>query len=122
MTPLDLESRIKKLRNSLRRLLRLHGLSWLVGILVPLVILAGAADWLFHLDFVIRAVLLSSLVGGAAWLAYRRVVRPLVIRFNDLDIALRIEERWPGLNDRLASTIQFLHMDARDDRLGSPAL
>ncbi len=33
---------------------------------------------------------------------------PLVVRFADLDIALRIEERWPGLNDRLASTVQFL--------------
>ena len=56
------------------------------------------------------------------WLAFERIVRPLIVRFDDLDIALRIEERWPGLNDRLASTIQFLRMDARDERLGSPAL
>ena len=35
---------------------------------------------------------------------------------------LRIEERWPGLNDRLASTIQFLQAGCRDERLGSPAL
>ena len=44
------------------------------------------------------------------WLGYRHVLRPLVVRFADLDIALRIEERWPGLNDRLASTIQFLRL------------
>ena len=50
------------------------------------------------------------------------MLRPLFVRFADLDIALRIEERWPGLNDRLASTIQFLRMDAGDDRYGSPAL
>ena len=55
--------------------------------------------------------------------ACRRVVRPLIVRFADLDIALRIEERWPGLNDRLASTIQFLRLDpGDDDRYGSPAL
>ena len=35
---------------------------------------------------------------------------------------MRIEERWPGLNDRLASTIQFVRLDANDDRHGSPAL
>jgi hypothetical protein len=122
VTPLQLESRIKGLRNSLRRMLALHGLSWLVGLVVPLVILAGAADWLFHLDFVIRATLLAAVAGSAFWLAHRRIVRPLVVRFDDLDIALRIEERWPGLNDRLASTIQFLRMDSHDDRLGSPAL
>ena len=44
------------------------------------------------------------------------------MRFADLDIAMRIEERWPGLNDRLASTIQFLRLDAGDDRYGSSAL
>ena len=121
MTPTQLESRIKGLRNSLRRLLALHGLSWVLGVVVPLVILAGLADWLFHLDFVIRAVILAALAGCAAWLAFERIVRPLIVRFDDLDIALRIEERWPGLNDRLASTIQFLRMDARDDRMGSPA-
>jgi hypothetical protein len=122
VTPLELESRIKGLRNSLRRLLALHGLSWAVGVVVPLVILAGLVDYLFHLDSVIRAALLAVLTGAALWLAHRRIVRPLIVRFDDLDIALRIEERWPGLHDRLASTIQFLRMDARDDRGGSPAL
>src|SRR5262249_20895331 len=78
-------------------------------------------DWLFHLDFVLRAVLLAALAVVVAWLAFERIVRPLVVQFDDLDIALRIEERWPGLNDRLASTIQFLRADARDARLGSPA-
>ena len=52
---------------------------------------------------------------GSALLSYRRVLRPLFVRFADLDIAMRIEERWPGLNDRLASTIQFVQLDAGDD-------
>ena len=122
MTPVQLESRIAALRSSVRRLLALHGLSRVLGLIVPLVILAGIADWLFHLDGVIRAALLLSLIGGALWLCYRYVLRPLFVRFADLDIAMRIEERWPGLNDRLASTIQFFHVDADDDRYGSPAL
>ena len=41
------------------------------------------------------------------------MLRPLFVRFADLDIAMRIEERWPGLNDRLASTIQFVRLDAK---------
>ncbi len=122
MTPVQLESRIAALRSSVRRLLALHGLSRVLGLIVPLVILAGIADWLFHLDGMIRAALLLSLIGGALWLCYRYVLRPLFVRFADLDIAMRIEERWPGLNDRLASTIQFFHVAADDDRYGSPAL
>ena len=122
MTPRQLESRIRGLRASVRRLLALHGLSWVLGLIVPLAILAGFADWLFHLDAVIRAALLAALVCAALWLGYRGVLRPLLVRFADLDIALRIEERWPGLNDRLASMVQFVHLDANDDRYGSPAL
>jgi hypothetical protein len=122
MTPRQLESRIRALRGSLRRLLALHGCSWVLGLIVPLVILAGFFDWLFQLDSVIRAVLLAALVGTALYLAYRRVLRPLFVRFADLDIAMRIEERWPGLNDRLASTIQFVRLDATDESHGSPAM
>jgi hypothetical protein len=122
MTPRHLESRIRALRGSLRRLLALHGCSWVLGLIVPLVILAGFLDWLFQLDSMIRAALLAALVGTALYLGYRRVLRPLFVRFADLDIAMRIEERWPGLNDRLASTIQFVRLDAKDERHGSPAL
>ena len=45
MTPRQLESRIRALRGSLRRLLALHGFSWVLGLVVPLVILAGFLDW-----------------------------------------------------------------------------
>ena len=32
---------------------------------------------------------------------------------------MRIEKRWPGLDDRLTSTVQFLHLDPSDERYGS---
>ena len=93
------------------------------ALIVPLVILAGLADWLFHLDSVIRAALLAALARrGALAGVSSAIVRPLVVRFADLDIALRIEERWPGLNDRLASTIQFLRWTPATIAIGSPAL
>ena len=63
MTARQLESRIQALRASVRRLLALHGICWVVGLLLPLVIAAGLADWLFHLDAGIRAALLAALAG-----------------------------------------------------------
>ncbi len=122
MTARQLESRIGALRKSVRTLLALHGICWVLGLVLPMLIAVGLADWLFHLDPAIRTVLLACLIGALAYLVYRRVLRPLLVRFADLDIALRIEERWPGLNDRLASTIQFLRLDVGDDRYGSTAL
>ena len=117
-----LESRISALRGQVRRLLVFHGLSWLIAGVVPLVLLAGLADWLFHLDVFVRLALLLALGAVALWVVFKLVLRPLIVRFADLDIALRIEQRWPGLHDRLASTIQFLRLNPADDRYGSPAL
>lgn len=117
-----LESRIAALRGQVRRLLALHGLSRVVGVVIPLVMLAGFLDWFFHLDGYVRLSTLLALCGLGCWLAHRYVLVPLVVRFRDLDIALRIEEHWPGLNDRLTSTVQFLRIAADDDRFGSPEL
>ena len=117
-----LESRISSLRGQVRRLLVFHGLSWIVAAVVPLVILAGLADWLFHLDVFVRLALLLLVAGTGLWVLLRLVIRPLVVRFADLDIAPKIEQRWPGLHDRLASTIQFLRLSPADEQFGSPAL
>src|SRR5689334_2864104 len=121
MARTPLEARIAALRGRVRRLLALHGLSWVVGALVLAVIAAGLADWLVHLAAEVRLAALLAFVGPGGWLSARFVIAPLVIRFRDLDIALRIERRWPGLNDRLASTVQFLRA-GDDDLLGSRAL
>ncbi len=122
-----LHSRIAALRGRVRRLLALHGLSLVVAGLAVFTLLAGLADWSIHLAREIRVALLAAMIGLAGYLFVRLVVLPLVVRFRDLDIALKIERRWPGLNDRLASTIQFLDMQEagegdRSDVLGSQAL
>ncbi|HEX8203077.1 MAG TPA: DUF4175 domain-containing protein, partial [Isosphaeraceae bacterium] len=122
-----LEVRIAALRGRVRRLLALHGLSYVVGVLVLAVVAAGLADWLVHLAWDVRLAILLGTLGLVGWLSWRFVVAPLVVRFGDLDIALRIERRWPGLNDRLSSTIEFLRAqrpgaEADDERLGSRAL
>jgi hypothetical protein len=117
-----IEARIAALRGQVRRLLALHGFSRLVTGLVAAVVVAGLADWLFHLVPEVRLVLLLGVIALGTWLVVTRVLKPLIVKFADLDIALRIESRWPGLNDRLASTVQFLRQTRDDDRLGSQAL
>ncbi|HEV3168422.1 MAG TPA: DUF4175 family protein, partial [Isosphaeraceae bacterium] len=117
-----LESRIAALRGRVRRLLALHGMSWVVGGLVLAVVAACLADWLVHLAPEVRLVALLAVLGLGGWLTARFVVAPLVVRFRDLDIAMRIERRWPGLNDRLASTVQFLRSKGDDSHLGSRAM
>ncbi len=115
-----LESRLGLLRSRVRRLLALHGMSLVIASVVPAILVACLSDWFVHLVPEVRVAALIAVIGLGATLAVRHVVRPLVVRFRDLDIALRIEERWPGLNDRLASTVQFLRES--DTAPGSAAL
>jgi hypothetical protein len=118
-----IETRLAALRGQVRRLLALHGLSWLVFGLATTIFVAGLADWLIRLAPEVRLVLLFCVIGLGFWLALTRVLVPLIVKFADLDIALRIEDRWPGLNDRLASTVQFLRQTRGDDpAFGSQAL
>ena len=116
-----LETRIAALRGQVRRLLAAHGLAWSILGAVSAVVAAGLLDFFVHFVPEVRLALLLGVVAGSAWLFWRYVVVPLIVRFDDLDIALRIERRWPGLNDRLASTIQFLRKPD-DDALGSKPL
>ena len=55
-----------------------------------------------------RGVILTGLLTGAGIIVYRMLVKPLSEPTDDLSLALRVEERFPSLNDALASTMQFL--------------
>ena len=123
--PSQLESRIGALRGRVRRLLALHGAGRVVVATTLAILAAATLDWLIHFVPEVRVALLGLLGLLAAWVGWRHLLAPLVVRFRDLDIALKIERRWPGLNDRLSSTVEFLHAggsDPQDRSLGSPAL
>ncbi|MHC5543786.1 hypothetical protein ACYOEI_36630, partial [Singulisphaera rosea] len=63
MQPSPLETRLARLRAQVRRLMALHGLGLMTGILLPIVVLLGLADWLVHLDTFVRLIALLALVG-----------------------------------------------------------
>jgi hypothetical protein len=106
------------------RTLRLwHGLGLTAALVVATAFLLGVTDYLVRFqDPGIRA--LSSATLGAVLLlsALRWLVPAWRYRPSDRQVAQRIEQRFPQLQDRLSSTIDFLGQ-SEDDRLaGSPAL
>ncbi len=121
-----LERRVAGLRGRVRRQLAIHGAGWMAAGLLAAALALGLADWAFHLAWEVRAAALVVLVAWAGWLAWKYVLAPLIVPFDDLDVALKIERRWPGLYDRLSSALEFLAADRRgepdDGRLGSKAL
>ncbi|MGH7200719.1 MAG: hypothetical protein ACREJB_08955, partial [Planctomycetaceae bacterium] len=117
-----LQSRLARLRSRVRQLLCLYGLSWIVAVVLSATLAAGVLDWLFHFDDPnVRLVLGLGILAGGALVAWRCLIAPLWRPFSDLELARRIERRYPTFNDSLSSTVEFLEHDA-DPRFGSPEL
>lgn len=124
MTRDDLLNRISALRGRIRRLLATYGLARVAAFILAILLLAGWADWLIHLASPIRALELLAALVISGWALRTFFIKPLLANFDDLALALKIEERWPGLQDRLASAVEFLELpaDARTADNASPEL
>ncbi|HVW03335.1 MAG TPA: DUF4175 family protein, partial [Planctomycetaceae bacterium] len=117
-----LQSRLAQIRRRVRQMLLVYGCSWLVAVVLGAVLVVGTADWLVHFDDPgVRLILGLCILCGGAWIGWERLVRPLITRLEDIDLALRLEARYPGFKDSFASTIEFLEHDT-NPRIGSPAL
>jgi hypothetical protein len=113
-----LRLRLGALRRRLRMVVAVRGVGWLLTLLLLTVAGAGALDWAWHLPPLVRALILVGVLAGIGVVGMVYLLKPLLDRIDDLTLALRIEERYPSLNDSLASTIQFLEQAERAALLG----
>lgn len=122
MSTSTLDHRLTDVRRRVRQVLVTHGVSWLAAAVIGSVLLVCVGDWLIHFDDpIVRLIFDLAIVGGAAYVARRHLIGPLMVRLTDTDLALRIEDRYPGFEDSLASSVQFMRSGG-DPRIGSPAL
>ncbi len=118
---MPLRKRLAGLRRRLRLVASFRGLNWLLTAVLTTAVLVGLADWQWHLPGLVRAFALSGLLAGAGVILQRFLFRPLSAPTDDLSLALRVEERYPALNDALASTVQFLARREATGRVGQHA-
>src|SRR4051812_13198127 len=118
---LDLKQRLAALRRRLRFVATFRGAAWLAAVVLSVMLVAGALDWWLHLPALVRGVILTGLLTGAGLIVYRMLIRPLSQPADDLSLALRVEERFPSLNDALASTMQFLERGEANSPKGESA-
>lgn len=105
----QLFARLQALRQRVRQLLWIYGACWLVGSFLAATLACGLLDWFLRIeDTGIRCVMTLLVVGLTGFVGWRFLVVPLLTRLSDLDLALRIERRFPDLRDSLASAVQFL--------------
>jgi len=120
--PEQLKKRIGAIRRRVRLVVWLYGLSWVITVLFLATLCIGTLDWWIHFDDGgVRLIFGLSTLAAAGWVGFRFLIHPLKHRLSDVDIALRIEDRYPGFQDSLASTVEFSAANA-DPRIGSPEL
>ncbi|MGF1578814.1 MAG: hypothetical protein ACFCD0_05580 [Gemmataceae bacterium] len=111
MLPSIIRSKISRLRQWERSLRLVWGVARLVAVLLVVLVLACLTDylvdryqetpWLLRLGMLIgQSVIAAVLIGSL-------VVRPLILNLSDDKMALLVEEKYPELQHRLISVIQF---------------
>jgi hypothetical protein len=122
LSPEILDRQLGTLRRRVRQVLVTAGASWSAIVVLGTVLVECLADWLFHFDDpILRLILGLTIAAAAVWIIRRRLITPLCTPLTDVDLALSIEDRFPGFRDGLASSVQFVRSGA-DPRLGSPEL
>src|ERR1051325_1442198 len=104
-----LQSRLGQIRRRVRTLVVLHAVAWMALGVVSVLMLLGLIDFLIRFeDHGLRMMCSLMVLNVFLWGAIRYLWPAVRARFNDVDLALRVERRFPQLAERLSSTVQFL--------------
>jgi hypothetical protein len=118
-----LERKLVALRCRVRRRETLYALCVTTASLLAAIVALGTIDYLLQLHDrglrIIASLVALAVLGGVA---YRLVASSLLAPLRDVDLALRAEQFFPNLRNRLASAVEFLHEPEDDPTAGSPAL
>lgn len=118
----DVVQRLAQLRRQLAVWFWVDGLSRVFWAAIALLAIDLAIDWFFRMDKPQRAVMLALLLSAIAYVAYRRLFKPLAATISDDALALEVERQNPQLNQSVISALQFSRMDDLDKRGYSPAM
>ncbi len=112
----DVVQRLAQLRRQLAVWFWIEGLSRIFWAAIALLVIDLALDWFFRMDKAQRAVMLALILGVIAYVAYRRLIKPLSAKVSDDALALEVERLNPQLNQSVISALQFSRMEDLDKR------
>ncbi len=104
--PPGIQERLRRLRWWIRAYV-----SW-EGLMAGLLWLAGAfwgslvVDWFFEPARPVRIAFWLVALGGLGWILFWQMLRRLVVRFTEANLAMILERRFPELNEALLTTVE----------------
>lgn len=118
-----LEAKLRSIRRRLHCWVVLHGLARLVTVVgVGVVFLGGVDYWMRFQDPGLRLIVSIAFLVVVGWAIYRFVLRPAWRPYSEIGLSLGLEQCFPVLADRLASSVAFLRQTHPDPTAGSPRL
>ena len=117
----SVQSRLARVRRRLRGQLIVEGIAWALGTAVLLAGLSLICDRFIRPDLAVRIGLLVLACVGLAYVAIRRLYRPISLRLDDLDLAELLERRQQGIGQRLTNVLLLPQLQAQDPS-ASPAM
>ena len=103
----EIMNRLHALRKQWRFLLFSHSLfRWLGAVVIALVV-ALVIDQILPLPRLLRMGLVLLWLGIGAYAAYRYLIRPVCQKLTNARVAAYVENRYPGFENRILSTVQL---------------
>lgn len=99
--------RLRGLLTQVRMYAAAEGLAWLAVFATLCFAIQISLDWLLRLRVDLRATLLAVVAALLAYVAWRRLIRPLLVPLTLDDVAAVLERRFPQMQSRLISSVQF---------------
>ncbi len=109
---------LEHLRRQVRRRLVAYGLCTVIGGGVAAWVTIVTIDWLFWLPSLLRMVVATVFLIGFVAATWRWIITPLRARLETDEMAARLEQHFPHLQDRLSSTVNFI----KNPTAGSPRM
>ncbi len=120
--PQEIAARLAGLRNKLRLWLAADGLSRVLLLIALWCAATLVLDWFFRFELPWRAIFLTVGIAAVAWLAVRRLIRPLAAQPSDEALCLEVESRNADLRERVITAVEFSKTDTVGRQHASPAL
>ncbi|REK08606.1 MAG: hypothetical protein DWQ37_19910 [Planctomycetota bacterium] len=107
--------RLDRLRRALRAHLIVEGMFWVVGAVFAAVLVSLLLDRWLRFDPPTRWVLLALALAGIAYVVYRRLIQPLRVPLEYLDLAELLDRRAPGVGQQISNVLQLPDLLTAED-------
>ncbi|MFH1548981.1 MAG: hypothetical protein ABIH04_00320, partial [Planctomycetota bacterium] len=110
------------LKSKVRALYAMFGISVLITLLAGIILITFGLDWWLRGPWFFRLVVNVGALAALVYCFYRFLFYPLAVKMHLDDMALCVERGYPGLKDRLISSIQLARRYDPNDTFNSSAM